>query len=63
MRQIDNMTPQEIETLHLKGMLAEPTTMTREQKLEAVLIGIKLALQDKGGYENTIAKINSALEP
>jgi hypothetical protein len=63
MRQIDNMTPAEIETLHLKGMLAEPTTMTREQKLEATLIGIKLALQYQGGYENTIAKINSALEP
>ncbi len=47
----------------MQVMLAEPTTMTREQKLEATLIGIKLAIQDKGGYENTIAKINSALEP
>ncbi len=63
MRHIDNMTPQEIETLHLKGMLVEPTTMTREQRLEAALIGIKLALQDKGEYENTIAEINSVLEP
>ncbi len=63
MRQIDNMTPQEIETLHLKGMLAEPTTMTREQRLEATLIGIKRALQEKGGFENTIAVINSALDP
>ncbi len=24
MRQIDNMTPQEIETLHVKGMLPDP---------------------------------------
>ncbi len=24
MRQIDNMTPQEIETLHLKGMIRDP---------------------------------------
>ncbi len=63
MRQIDNMTPQEIETLHLKGMLAEPTTMTREQKLEATLIGIKLALEEQDGYENTIAKINAVLKP
>ncbi len=63
MRQIDNMTPQEIETLHLKGMLAEPTTMTREERLEATLIGIKQGLQEQGGYDNTIAVIDAALEP
>ncbi len=61
MRQIDNMTPQEIETLHLKGMLSEPTTMTREQKLEATLIGIRLSLEEHGGFENTVERINAAL--
>ncbi len=63
MRQIDNMTPQELETLHLKGMLAKPTTMTRERKLEATLIGIRLSLEEQGGFENTIARINAVLEP
>ncbi len=61
MRQIDNMTPQEIKTLHIKGMLAEPTTMTREQKLEAALIGIRLALEEQGGFEHTVARINAVL--
>ncbi len=55
------MTPQEIETLHLKGMLAEPTTITREQKLEATLIGIRLSLEAHGGFENTVARINAVL--
>ncbi len=61
MRQIDNMSAQEIETLHLKGMLAASTTMTREQKLEATLIGIRHALEEQGGFENTVARINAAL--
>ncbi len=128
MRQIDNMTPQEIETLALKGMTApkkdlhpldcecddcwtlyhsEPAPnktqpqhswkiekrtsgwmlISREfavflshkqqakliseayndlqahaDKLEATLIGIKLTLEEQGGYENTLKQIDSALE-
>ncbi len=62
MRQIDNMTPQEIDTLKVKGMLIEPTTMTREQKMEATLIGIRLSLEDRGGFEKIISHIEWALQ-
>ncbi len=62
MRQIDNMDSSEIETLRLKGMLSS-TTMTREERLAATLIGIKHSLEHQGGFEKTIENINAALKP
>jgi hypothetical protein len=38
MRQIDDMTPQEIDTLHLKGMLRLPTRKELSEKLHNALL-------------------------
>ncbi len=54
MRQIDQMTPQEV-------IVEYKRVNFRMMTLESTLIGIKLALEEQGGYENTIKQIDVAL--
>jgi hypothetical protein len=42
-------------------LLKYQSVLARSEKLAATLIGIKLALEQQGGYEATIAQINSVL--